>query len=413
MATTQTSEGGVGPLHFGDDHPHQRRFVESAARYAAFISGIGAGKTVGGIGRLLRNVYEWNPGHTGYVLAPTVPSLRNVIIPELEKWGVLDRADYNRTEKKLEFSNGSTVILESADNDRKIERLRGPSIAWFWMDEAATIDERAWDIMLGRLREGAHLNAFVTTTPKGENWIHRKFIDADSRLDDADVVRGVPTHENPHLPDDYTDEIVEEYDGRFYEQEVLGEFVGFEGLIYPWFGDAHVVDRAPATYDEAVYGVDWGHNNPAVVLALVRAGDRWIVADEWYERRCTVQDHSRAAETLVDEYGEGPLYCDPSEPANIEQFTRDGLPARKAANDVIPGIQHVASHQGELRVAAHCQNLRNEFGQYQYKDGGDGDDPLKQHDHALDALRYALFTHQTGPAVRRRTASGGKHNIME
>jgi hypothetical protein len=92
MATTQRNS-----LRFNDDHPAQRRFVKSDARYCAYIAGIGSGKTVGGIGRLLRNVATLNEGYTGYVLAPTVPSLRNVIIPELDKWGVLDRAEYNRT----------------------------------------------------------------------------------------------------------------------------------------------------------------------------------------------------------------------------------------------------------------------------------------------------------------------------
>jgi PBSX family phage terminase large subunit len=403
MATTKDR------LQFDNDHPAQREFVQSEARYAAFISGIGAGKTVGGIGRLIRNVSEWNAGYTGYVLAPTVPSLRNVIIPELEKWGLTERAEYNRTEKKLSFPNGSTVIFESADNDRKIERLRGPSIGWFWIDEAASIDERAWDIMVGRLREGDHLNAFVTTTPKGENWVHEKFIDAETRLDNTAVVRGVPTQENPHLPDAYTQEVVEEYEGRFYEQEVLGEFVGFEGLVYPWFGDTNLTDTAPETYDEVMYGVDWGHNNPAVVLALVRSGDTWTVAEEWYERRCTVGDHARAAADLVEEYGEGRLYCDPSEPANIEQFNREGLAATGAKNDVTPGIQHVSSCAEDLQVARHCQNVRNEFSQYQYRDGGDSDKPLKQHDHAMDALRYALFSHDTQGGLRRK--SGGRPSV--
>jgi PBSX family phage terminase large subunit len=375
-------------------HPHsdQRPFVTSQSRYAAFISGIGAGKTTAGVMRLAANALSWNPGYSGFVIAPTVPSLRNVIIPELRKWGLMEIGEYHKTKKRLEFPNGSEVIFESADNDRKIERLRGPSISHFWMDEAATISERAWDIMVGRLRDGDHLNAYVTTTPKGENWIHDKFVNPDTRLDDADVVRGVPSTENPHLPDAYED-IVGEYEGRFYEQEVLGEFVGFEGLVYPWFDDDNCVDSAPDQYDEIAYGVDWGHNNPAVIVAVVRTGDEWTVADEWYERRCTVQDHSRAAEDMVDQWGEGPIYCDPSEPANIEQFRRDGLPARKAENDVTPGIQHVASLADELHVARHCQNVRNEFSQYQYRDSGDGDKPLKQHDHAMDALRYAVYTH--------------------
>jgi phage terminase large subunit len=415
VTTTRDAAAPADQLRFGPDHAQQRAFVESGARYAAFISGIGAGKTVGGIGRLLRNVYEWNAGHTGYVLAPTVPSLRNVIIPELEKWGVLDRAAYNRTEKKLQFPNDSTVIFESADNDRKIQRLRGPSIAWFWMDEAATINERAWDIMVGRLRAGDHLNAFVTTTPKGRNWIYETFVAPETRLADADVVRGVPTHENPHLPADYTDEIVEEYDGRFYEQEVLGEFTRFEGLVYPWFDDANRIPHSerPApgagAYDEVVYGVDWGFRNPAVVLAIVRQGDAWIVVDEFYESRCTDEDHADVAETFRDRWGPGTFYCDPSEPANIETFQRRGLNARPAANEVTPGIQHVTGTQDALRVVDSCQAVINEFGQYQYKDSDHRDDPVKQNDHAMDALRYALFTHANQRVVERTARSSASH----
>lgn len=395
MATaTQPSK-----LEFTSDHEPQRRFVTARARYVAFISGIGAGKTVGGIGRMLRNVYEWNEGHTGFVVAPTVPSLRTTIIPEMEKWGVLDRCEFNRTEKRLDFPNGSTVFLDSADNDRKIQRLRGPSIGWFWMDEAATIDKRAWDILIGRLREGDYLNAFVTTTPKGYNWLHERFIDAD----DTDVIRGVPSHANPHLPDEY-EEITDEYEGSFYEQEVLGEFTDFEGLVYPWFGDEHLRDTPPEDYDEVVYGVDWGHNNPGVVVACVRDGETWTVVDEVYERRMTVNDHAAEAERLVNDWGEGVLYCDPSEPANIDTFRRTGLPARPAENDVTPGIQAVSALRDSLGVVRSCQNVRNEFNQYQYRDGGDDDRPMKQHDHAMDALRYALFTHT--PATDHGDDSG-------
>jgi hypothetical protein len=111
---------------------------------------------------------------------------------------------------------------------------------------------------------------------------------------------------------------------------------------------------------------------------------------------------------MIDEWGDGPVYCDPSEPANIEQLERDGLPATPAANDVTPGIQHVAAHADSLLVARRCQNVRNEFNQYQYRDAGDGDRPLKQHDHAMDSLRYSLFTHANRDEtnVRRRSPGG-------
>lgn len=393
-STSGDSGSEEGPTPYGP----QLAFLTRSARYYAFISGIGAGKTAAGICRLLKNVRDWNPGETGFVVAPTVPSLRTTVLPELDKWGVLDQCEFNRTEKRLDFPNGSTVFLDSADNDRKIERLRGPSISWFWIDEAATVDKRAWEILVGRLRTGGYRNAFITTTPKGENWVYERFV--KDNPNDVRAITGVESHANPHLPEDY-EEITGEYDGRFYQQEVEGAFVGFEGLVYPWFDrETHVIGTPPDTYDEVIYGVDWGHNNPAVILAIIRDGEEWIVADEWHERRCTINDQARAADDMVARWGEGPIYCDPSEPANIETFRRQGLPATQGENAVTPGIQHIASLRDTLRVAAHCQNLRNEFNQYQYKDDGESDDPLKQHDHALDSLRYALFTHTRTPKRR-------------
>jgi PBSX family phage terminase large subunit len=373
--------------------PYQEQFLDYGATYNAFVSGIGAGKTTALIQRIALNTSYWNPGETGVVVTPTVPSLRNVLIPELRKWGYLNIGDWEPSKKRWTLPNGATVIFESADNQRKIQRLRGPNIAWFGLDEPSSIAAEAWDIMVGRLREGRYLNAFITGTPKGYNWVFDRFV-GDNALDDVNLVRDITTKDNPHLPNTYTEQIVEQYEGRFYEQEVRGQFTDFQGLVYPWFDDDNLTDDPPVEYDEVIYGVDWGHNNPAVVLAIVRHGDQWTVVDEWYERRCTVQDHSRAAETLVNEYGDGPLYCDPSEPANIEQFRRDGLAAKQAENDVTPGIQHVSSLADELRVCRRCQNICNELNQYQYRDDGGGDKPLKQHDHAADSARYALYTHQ-------------------
>lgn len=388
MATTSKAQQ-QGPLRPTDV---QRPFVDRDAPFYAFISGIGAGKTTGGIIRSLREVSEWNVGSMGAIVAPTIPSLRQVIIPELEKWGVLDRCEYKETEKRLDFPNGSTIILESADNPRKIDRLRGLNLAWFWMDEAAVIDESAWDVLVGRLRVGNYQNGFVTTTPRGKhNWVYQRFVKGDP--DDVRAVTGVSTQDNPHTPTFYREQIVDQFDGQYYEQEVLGKFVAFEGLVYPWFGEDNLVDEPPADYDEVVYGVDWGYNNPAVCLTIVRSDNQWFAVDEWYERRCTAEDHARAVGAMQERWGPGTIYCDPSEPANIEVFQRERLDARPAVNDVIPGIQHVSSLRDRLFVVRSCQSLRNEFAQYQYEDDDTKDQPLKQNDHAVDGLRYGLFSY--------------------
>jgi PBSX family phage terminase large subunit len=369
---------------------------------------------VAGLIRTAINVKEWNAGETGMILAPTVPALKNVILPEMRKWGFLDEWDYKGPGSErpgLHAPNGSRVILESADNARKIQRLRGPSISWFWIDEAAQIPARAWDILVGRLRAGNYRNGFITTTPKGKNWVYDRFHpDGENSRNDVANVLGVPTATNPHLPDDYREEIVEEYDGRFYEQEVQGEFVGFEGLVHPWFtSDSHVVTDEPEEYDRMVYGVDWGFSNPSVALAISWRGDQPVVIDEVYEARLTDDDLAREVEDMQDRHGAGRVYCDPAEPGSIETFRRAGLQAVEADNEVTPGIKTVTQYGDRLRVHRRCQNLINEFGMYQYRDGGDSDRVRKQNDHAMDALRYALHTSDvSGGIVTGRAEFGNE-----
>jgi phage terminase large subunit len=99
---------------------------------------------------------------------------------------------------------------------------------------------------------------------------------------------------------------------------------------------------------------------------------------------------------LQAEYGDGVVYCDPAEPDSIETFRREGLDAVAADNDVRPGIKAVADTSDTLRVHEYAQNLINEFGQYQYRDGGDSDKPRKENDHAMDALRYVIHTAEVG-----------------
>lgn len=374
----------------------QEDFLTTDTRYHNFTSGIGAGKTLSGILRVAANVEAWNPGETGMIVAPTVPALKNVILPELRKWNFLNDWEYYGPQSErpgLHAPNGARILLESANNERKIGRLRGPSIAWFWIDEAAQVPARAWDILTGRLREGNYRNGFITTTPRGYNWVYDTFVDPETQLDSVTNVLGVPSHANPHNPHEYQD-IVEDYSGRFYEQEALGRFVQFEGLVYPWFSETdHVVSEHPDTIRRVFYGVDWGHNAPSVILAIGEtATNQLCVLEEFYESRCTVNDLVQVAEDMQDSYRPGQFYCDPAEPASIETFQRAGLDALPAENDVLPGIQHISSIQDRLTVHESCQNLINEFGMYRYKDGGDDEAPVKVNDHAMDAGRYALFT---------------------
>ena len=391
--------------------PGQEAFVLDRNTETAYVGGVGSGKTAAGVIRAKRHVHDWNAGETGVIVSPTVPMLRNVIEPELRKWGLLDApgVEYRRSENRIAYPNGATVILESANNDRKIERLRGLNLAWAWMDEAAYQDAKVYTVLSDRLRVGDYRNLFATTTPRGFNWVHDTFADplpdapaldlpdgAVYRNDATTSVLGVSTRANPAHPDDYIKRQERQRSGEAYEQEIEGKFVSFEGLVYKWFGRDHRVARAdlPETWDRTLYGVDWGGSAPTAIVTIRKSGERLYVVDEFYQSRVVNDTIVAELRDLFDTYGRGPIYCDTNEPRAIEQLKREGFPAREADKSVETGIRHVSSRRDALRVVDDCQHTVDEFNTYQYKDGGDSDRVLKENDHLMDALRYALFTDQ-------------------
>jgi PBSX family phage terminase large subunit len=406
MATTNGNGSPLSITVETQDHPAQELFYTDRNASTAYIGGVGSGKTTGGVLRAGRHISEWNPGEMGVVVAPTVPMMRNAILPEFRKWGLLDRPgiEFKRSENRIEYPNGSVVVLETANNDRKIERLRAMNLAWAWIDEAAYLPEKVYRILNDRLRVGQYRNVFLTTTPRGFNWVYEEFGDwsADTgeavgdgvvvQTDTKTAILGTSTRSNPAHPQDYIDRQERQRSGEAYQQEIEGEFVNFEGLVYTWFDEGNHVAAAdlPAHFDETVYGLDFGGSVPTALVCLRRAGEDWYVVDEFYEPRVTDDTIAAEASRMYDEHGRGRMYCD-HEPRTIEKLSREGIRAEEADKDVAEGIRHVNGLRDQLHVVQDCQHIITEFNQYRYKDGKD--EPLKEQDHALDALRYALFSH--------------------
>jgi len=388
--------------------PQQTVFVTDQNSETAYIGGVGSGKTASGVIRARRHVTEWNVGSVGVIVSPTVPMLRNVIVPELRKWGLLDQPgiEFKRSQNRIEYPNGSVVILESANNDRKIERLRGLNLAWAWMDEAAYQPEKVYNVLSDRLRVGDYRNLFATTTPRGYNWVYDIFGDLGDDATERDLpdgralssttttaILGVSTRANPANPQDYIERQERQRSGESYQQEIEGEFVNFEGLVYKWFGDSNTIadDDLPESFDKTIYGLDFGGAVPTAIVCLRQSRDDWFVVDEFYEPRVTDDTIAAELQSMYEQYGRGPIYAD-HEPRTIRKLKREGLRAKKADKSVDEGIRHVSALRNNLSVCRSCQNLINEFNSYQYKDGGNSDDVLKEQDHLMDALRYALFT---------------------
>jgi len=395
-------------------HEHQRAFTDSNARLRALISGIGGGKTYIGCLESLKMVVNF-PNTTGAIIAPTYRMLSDTTrrtFFELCPRELI--VDFKKSDNELILANGSSILFRSADEP---EKLRGPNLGWFYIDEAAILrNNTAWKIMVGRIRKPPE-RGWITTTPKGFDWIYDEFI--ENKTSDHWSI-SFASSDNLFLSHKYIESIKRNYSGSFLRQEFYGEFVGFEGLVYPEFkAQQHVFNGSldPDKVKRIVVGIDWGYTNPSVALFIaVDKDDNMAVMEEIYIRRQDIENFIALIKQVDERYYNrykmhcSTFYCDPSEPMFIEKFMKSGLRAVKADNEIMAGINAVASRlsNNTLTFNENCMNTITEARQYRYPDTPDGktekEQPLKINDHCMDALRYAVFnmTNSSKPAFLMR-----------
>jgi PBSX family phage terminase large subunit len=363
-------------------YPRQDDFFRCKDRFAAFIGGIGSGKTFVGC---LWAFIQAKPGQVGLIVAPTYPMLRDV------SWrSMLDLArdaitNIGKSEMTLTFRGGGEIMFRSADNP---EHLRGPNIDFAMLDEAALCPKETWDITIGRLR--GHGNAGpcrVVTTPKGRNWLY----DRQAEM----TIFKAATKENPFLSPEFVSSLERSYTGNFARQELYGDFVAFEGLVYPMFSrDVHVKERNPDDYPTRWFGNDEGYTNPSVVLDVGMDNDgRLHIFREWY-RRGQLQDTVVAAnvEWYQATHPQG-VVVDASAAGLIAALWAANVPAtghKGRVQDGISKVQNLLAIAGDgrtrLTIDPSCVQTIAEFESYCWKEGKD--EPEKQNDHAMDTLRY-------------------------
>jgi len=366
------------------------------------VAGIRGGKTIAGANESVRVSINGMPPHfsapnVGAICAATYPMLRDVVLPEFFRFcpePVIK--SFNRSEMTLKLINGSKILFRSADSP---DRLRGLDLNWYWIDEAAVANKEAHDILQGRVAQKQGCG-WYTTTPKGYDWVYNEIVTPFQEGDKDYFVVMYRSIDSPYFPKAEYKRLKTKYTPDFFAQELDAKFVLFAGLVYKEFNPlTHVKQINLQDYFKYyIAGVDWGYSNPTALLIIgINSDDQLHVLREWYKTHQTIDEIITAAKALHKQTKITRWYCDPSEPSFITQFNRAGLRAVPAKNEVMPGINAVAGKLKEpsLFINKTCENLIKEFHNYQYPDKKDDrnqkEEPMKVNDHALDALRYAVY----------------------
>lgn len=379
------------------------RLLDEGRRFVAYVGGIRGGKTYVGARRALYEAVK--RGGLGWIVAPTYPMSE---IPKREFEGVLGQyphvvaqhRDHPSPYWRLATPNNPEIEIRSGEFP---DRLRGPGLSWVWIDEGAMLDVEAWRVLLGRVMDTKGV-IFITTTPKGRNWVWEEFARGASPEFAFVTSR---TEENTYLPQEDLQMFRERFGvgSSWARQELDAEFVMFEGLVYPDFDPALHVSPPPRREQmlEVIGGMDWGYHDPMALLAVGRDVNRcWWVMDELVDQRLSPSEVARDTAAFCRQWGVRRVWADSSRPDMLDELRRSGVPIlpAKSCKPVTLGVSLVSGllRAGRLRIAPHCRWTITEFGTYSFKrqPGTDkaktGEVPEDRHNHALDALRYALWS---------------------
>jgi phage terminase large subunit len=369
-------------------HPGQWEAWTARERFVAVIAGSGGGKTSMGAAWMLREMAE-RPGEY-LAISPTYPMLTRVLTPALMEIASQYGAQHHKAESRITLRD-SVLYLVSADSP---ERAEGVHASGAWLDEAGQMSGLMWEVI--RRRVAHHRGrVLLTTTPYALNWLKFEVFDRWQAGDPEYRVVTFASVANPAYPREEFERARRELPPDRFAMFYLGEFRRASGLVYADWSPATmtVPDEPLPPLWRRVAGLDLGWHNATAAILLAESPDGVVYVErEHYAVETLLADHAAA----LKEWGEVPIYADPSARQQIEELRGLGLWVEPAQNDVLAGIDAVTRRIRTDRLRAvqgRAPHLLAELESYAWeqKDGKATDRPRKQDDHAVDALRYAVM----------------------
>jgi len=313
-----------------------------------------------------------------------------------------------------DYPNGSRIFVGGLDNPDKVLSSERDII---YVNQAEELMPADWETLLsrttGRAGNMPYSQCIGDCNPSQPNhWIIQRSNAGHLKL-------FVTTHkDNPTLWDQARQEwtnqghkslgVLASLTGPRRARLFLGQWTQAEGVIYETFQRAVHVKRRFGPWQSLLLCGDEGYTNPAVILLIGFDSDgRAHVLAEFYERQVLQSGVVARAKAMAEEgFRESPfglwprMFADPSAAGLIAELREAGIDTYGADNRVNDGIQQVMERLAiagdglpRLTVDPSCINTIAEFESYVWKSGKTGvkDEPMKEYDHAMDALRYGIM----------------------
>ncbi len=371
---------GVTPVFLKNKEAQEKTIVN--------VGGSGSSKSFS-IAQLLVSKLIEEDNKRFVIARKTMPACKrssyDLIIQFLKDYGIYKESRHNKTDHIYRHKNNEMLFM-GLDEPTKIKSISS-GVNYAWLEEANEFtyeDYQMFALQVRKSPEGGTNHIYISLNPIDEgNWIAKTLVKEDGIC----VIRST-YKDNPFLDKEYVKFLEDSINGdeNFYRVYVLGEWGKLENLIYRNY---KVIPELPEL-DGAkwCYGLDFGLVNPSVVIKVFLYDGRFYLEEKLYKPDWTCAD---IIEFLTHE-DRGDIYADPSAKQQIEEIYRANLNCYPAHKDVKAGID--LCQRQTLTIPESSDHLLREIRGYHWKKDKDGiilSEPVKQHDHLMDAMRYAVF----------------------
>jgi len=372
----------------------------SRKKYIIHQGGTSSGKTYAILQVLFTNAVE-TPGLVITVVGQDIPNLKlgamrmaQQIYAESKELKQFTRGDFNLSDRKYTFKNGSILEFTAFDDEQDAKSGKRDLL---FINEANGIPYSvAWQLMIRTLSNKISSQIYIDYNPTTSFWVHRKLIGRK----DAEYIISDHRH-NPFLSQDQHKEIEGIDDKDLWWVYARGRTGDIKGIIYPTWKECNAM---PEAFDDEIWAIDYGYTvDPTAIVKMRLIRPRSVYIKE-IAYTPGLSEYA-INEAMTDSgFEPGMSFYSEHDPDKVAQLRSLGIPvwmAEKGPGSIKNGIMKVK--QFEVYYTSDSNNIREERAGYKWQEilsyDGSGTsivnipDPKYRKKHLLDAVRYGIYSH--------------------
>lgn len=345
------------------------------------------------------------PNSKIFYVAPTYKMCKQILWDDIKEKFIRCRwaKKINESDLTIKLVNGSQIFLRSGDNP---DNLRGVSMDYLVMDEAAMINQKMWTEVCRPALSDRQGGAMFITTPQGKgSWIYELWQGAPSQDNWSSFQ--YTTIEGGNVPAEEIEAARNELGEKEFRQEYEASFESYAGAIYyNWNSAEHIAKQDIDFKKNEILHVAMDFNVSPLVAAIARVnGNEISVIDEISMEGSNTYE---MAEELLNRYPDNRLWVYPdasgqarktSSNTSDHHILRNSGFTLKVKSINPPVKDRIASVNAslkavdgsvKLRVDPKCKNLIKCISSQTYKLGTHIPDKGGNLDHMNDALGYLV-----------------------